>query len=185
MLESETRGEDRVAHRVQNSVIVTLSQDAMSGIRVSVSPSQAAYFAGEQFSFTITFHNTALPDGPVAPQRSTSFSPGHRAAHSISSAPLAKPPTSPGTPKTAYPSYGQSAGFPANGTGDTLRKGLVGQRHEGPRSAVEPAKQRAASKSLSVSISPQDLLNRLATDPKVVANGKALQCAWLLCALTD
>lgn len=151
----------------------------MSGIRVSVVPSQAAYFAGEHFSFTITFHNPALPDAPSGPQRSSSFSPGHhRAAHSISSAPLAKPPTSPGTPKTAYPSYGRQQDLNGNGAaGDTLRKGLVGQRHEGPRSAVEPAKQRAASKSLSVSISPQDLLNRLATDPKVIANGKALQCA--------
>ncbi|KZW00700.1 Rgp1-domain-containing protein [Exidia glandulosa HHB12029] len=146
----------------------------MSGIRVSVSPSQAAYFAGEPFSFTITFHNTAQPDAPQAPQRASSFSPGHhRAAHSISSAPLAKPPTSPGTPKTAYPAYNHSQGFPGNGS-DPLRKGLVGQRHEGPRSAVEPAKQRAASKSLSVSVSPQDLLNRLATDPKIVTNGKVL-----------
>ncbi|KAH7104289.1 Rgp1-domain-containing protein [Auriculariales sp. MPI-PUGE-AT-0066] len=151
-------------------------------IAISVAPAQAAYFAGEPFSFTITFRNTndpaeyAMPNsgshagqhtngaGSSSP-RAAAFEKGHKSSHSISSAPLARPPTSPGTPKL-LPSNGTSSPPPAS-KGDPLRKGLVGHRHEGPRSPAGATKQRGLSKSLSVNVStPQEILNRLAGDGK-------------------
>ncbi|KAJ7619056.1 hypothetical protein B0H17DRAFT_1114016, partial [Mycena rosella] len=75
------------------------------GVRIVVTPAQSSYFAGEPFSVTITFTNTRAP--APSPSRVSATSAhassygGHkRNAHSISSAPLARPPTSPGTPRT-------------------------------------------------------------------------------------
>ncbi|KAF5355720.1 hypothetical protein D9756_004398 [Leucocoprinus leucothites] len=78
--------------------------DHESPVRVVITPSQSSFFAGEQFSVTITFTNTRTSEaGPskhhleqAYPQTRTH----KRGAHSISSAPLARPPTSPGTPRT-------------------------------------------------------------------------------------
>lgn len=85
----------------------------VGGILVNVEPLQAAFFAGESFSARITFTNSHPPVVPAAnapktatlvperPATSTGVAFKHkRAAHSITygSAPLANPPTSPGTP---------------------------------------------------------------------------------------
>jgi hypothetical protein len=127
-------------------------------IRVQVSPSQNAYFAGETFSVTITFTNTRLPVNsnvtpdpasvPAPPQKSH-----RRNAHSISSAPLARPPTSPGLgsrPSDIVRALG-------SGIGDG-RKGLIGNGNvtengkgkgkevlEARRGALEKEKARSAS----------------------------------------
>ncbi|KAE9404371.1 Rgp1-domain-containing protein [Gymnopus androsaceus JB14] len=76
-----------------------MATDSDSPIRVVVTPSQSSYFAGETLSVTITFTNTRTrsPEGETdraGPSRSARTH--KRASHSISSAPIARPPTSPG-----------------------------------------------------------------------------------------
>lgn len=126
-------------------------------IRVVVTPSQASYFAGEPFSVTITFTNTRTPEAPAAPR---SASHAHRrGAHSISSVPLARPPTSPGTPRTVVPVFPSRA----NGGGSsTRRKGLIGHNLQGqlsdePPSAEVLRKRLLTSRSLSVNLAPHEL----------------------------
>ncbi|KAF6742880.1 Rgp1-domain-containing protein [Ephemerocybe angulata] len=130
--------------------LVTSDPDA--GIRVAITPSQSAYFAGEPFSVTITFTNTrSLEPGP---SRTPIY--GHkRGAHSISSAPLSRPPTSPGTPRTlAAPAVTRSK----SNTDAPIRRGLVGK---------DPslAKRKLQGKSLSVSIAPPDVEAQLSQTP--------------------
>lgn len=78
-----------------------------AGIAISVSPAQSAFFAGEEFSVTITFTNLNEPSTSYAhhfhqpPHTSapstTSFAPSHRrSAHSV-----AYPANAPHTPRTA------------------------------------------------------------------------------------
>ncbi|KAI1789190.1 Rgp1-domain-containing protein [Ganoderma leucocontextum] len=131
-------------------------------IRVVVTPSQASYFAGEPFSVAITFTNTHSPETPAPLPRSSSHT-HRRGAHSISSVPLARPPTSPGTPRTAVPVF-----LPPRTNGDSSssssRKGLIGhglptksRSSDEPPSAEVLRKRFLASRSLSISISPNDL----------------------------
>ncbi|KAF7785199.1 hypothetical protein Agabi119p4_1364 [Agaricus bisporus var. burnettii] len=80
-------------------------------VRVEISPSQSSFFAGEPFSAKITFTNVAAPE--PSPARSHK-----RGAHSISSAPLARPPTSPGLPPRKSSAFARDA-IP-------VRRGLVG-----------------------------------------------------------
>lgn len=132
-------------------------------VRVVVTPSQSSYFAGEPFSVTITFTNIRSPE--AGPPRASSHS-HKRGAHSISSAPLARPPTSPGTPRTP--------GLPipprSRTQNDKLgRKGLIGRNSEpiGNNSEpkgfdelptlIEQRRKKLLAKSLSVTISPKDL----------------------------
>ncbi|KAG2086672.1 Rgp1-domain-containing protein [Suillus cothurnatus] len=121
-------------------------------IKVKVSPTQSAYFAGETFSVAITFTNTRPNStSPI----STLSAPAHvqkshkRNAHSISSAPLARPPTSPGlSPRP--PDFVRALGI---GVGEEGRKGLIGavdgkgkgkEVLEARRSALEKAKRSAS-----------------------------------------
>lgn len=135
--------------------------DGDSPVRVVVVPSQSSYFAGEPFSVTITFTNTRLQE----PGLTKPVSHGHkRGAHSISSAPLARPPTSPGTPRSAAtPTFSR-----AKPRDDLPRKkGLIGktkhipllpQNNEPLPELIEQRRKRQlAHKSLSVSISPFEL----------------------------
>jgi hypothetical protein len=126
-----------------------------SAVRVVVTPSQSSYFAGEKFSVTITFKNTHSPETPTR-----SLSQSHkRGSHSISSAPLARPPTSPGTPRTTI------VPLPSRvNTGNKLaRKNLIGKSRL-PKGVdvlpdlMEQRRQRLLGKSLSVVVSPQELL---------------------------
>ena len=129
------------------------SSSGDSGVRVLVTPSQSSYFAGEPFAVTITFTNTrSSQSGPSRPHTHK------RGAHSISSAPLARPPTSPGTPRTSVtPVLSQPRGREDVST----RKGLVG-RSPPPKGAdelpelIEQRRKRLLAKSLSVSISPHE-----------------------------
>ncbi|CAA7266333.1 unnamed protein product [Cyclocybe aegerita] len=140
--------------------------DVDSGVRVVVTPSQSSYFAGEPFSVTITFTNTRTPE--AGPSRPSSHS-HKRGAHSISSAPLARPPTSPGTPRSAA-----TPSIPRGKPVDELprRKNLIGKpkpppvlpqsSEEIPNLIEQRRKKQLAPKSLSVSISPFELEDRLA-----------------------
>jgi hypothetical protein len=134
------------------------SGDTDSAIRVTVTPSQSSYFAGELFSITITFTNTRNPESlPLRTQSHTH----KRGAHSISSAPLARPPTSPGTPRTAVPAAPTRVN---NGGTRIVRKGFIGK---GPSptgagelpEALEQSRKRllAKSRSLSVTLAPHEL----------------------------
>ena len=71
-----------------------------TGIRISVVPAQSAFFAGEDFKVTVTFTNTR---SPTAPAKRTVSHTHKRAVHSVSYAPLARPPTSPVTPRPIIP----------------------------------------------------------------------------------
>ncbi|KAJ3783365.1 Rgp1-domain-containing protein [Lentinula aff. detonsa] len=147
--------------------------DPDSPIRVVVTPSQSAYFAGETLSVTITFTNTRTysPEGEAGPSSragaaSRSARTHKRASHSVSSAPIARPPTSsaglyrPRTPVTAA-----GSGSPAPTRQTSLgpedsqpfrRRGLVGKSgSEKDKSFPDPAEQRRRkmlSKSLSLNL---------------------------------
>ncbi|GJJ07832.1 hypothetical protein Clacol_002037 [Clathrus columnatus] len=157
--------------------------DPQTGIRITIEPSQSAYFAGEPFSCTITFANVRAGEptkprpigGNVRAVSSTDVQTGEyslplastttpvtattttiqkhkRSSHSVSSVPLARPPTSPGTPKTAIPYYGQlGIGLGANSAlnGEDVgpkRKGLVGGREENGK------ERKRIGRSMSVSV---------------------------------
>ncbi|KAG6836319.1 hypothetical protein H0H93_009157 [Arthromyces matolae] len=163
--------------------------DPDSGIRVVVTPSQSSYFAGEPFTVTVTFTNTHSPD--ASPLPGSSRPSGHkRGAHSISSAPLARPPTSPGIgpPKSSIP--GPSSSSLGLGTGThnkedvpLVRKGLIGKvpsvlpLQKGGADEVELPElleQRrkrllAKSKSLSVSIAPHEFEEQVGGEATIPA----------------
>ena len=136
--------------------------DVDSPVRVVVTPSQSSYFAGEPFSVTITFTNTRTSE--AGPSKVTG--PTHkRGAHSISSAPLARPPTSPGTPRSALVS--SQSRTPVEEL--PRRKGIIGKTrpllHQGsepiPDLIEQRRKRQLAQKSLSVSISAFELENNI------------------------
>lgn len=132
-------------------------------IRVQVLPSQNAYFAGETFSVTITFTSTRLPVNPNhATDPVSAPTPVHKShkrnAHSISSAPLARPPTSPGL-GSRPPDIVRALGV---GIGDG-RKGLIGNGNdngkgkgkevlEARRSALEREKENVRSASVDIKV---------------------------------
>ncbi|KAG8905565.1 hypothetical protein FRB99_008670 [Tulasnella sp. 403] len=126
------------------------------GIVIHVEPLQAAFFAGETFSARITFTNThPVVPPPTSEQSNYPLNGGHaiperpatvtgvsfkhkRAAHSVTygSAPLANPPTSPGTPnyssQFAMSTPSLTTALTRTMTGSTAvkppsRKGLIGQ----------------------------------------------------------
>ncbi|PPQ70636.1 hypothetical protein CVT24_000679 [Panaeolus cyanescens] len=144
-----------------------------SPIRVVVTPSQSSYFAGETFAVTVTFTNTrsiSNSSGEAGPSRPHSYT-HRRGAHSISSAPLARPPTSPGTPRSAV----TPAPPRPKPTPDELprRKGIIGKPKAKPTPTLpngsdplpelleQRRKRQLAHKSLSVSISPYELEDQL------------------------
>ncbi|KIM39016.1 hypothetical protein M413DRAFT_447380 [Hebeloma cylindrosporum] len=138
-----------------------MTADADSPVRVVVTPSQSSYFAGEPFSVTITFTNTRSPE--AGPSKPSSHS-HKRGAHSISSAPLARPPTSPGTPRSVLT---QSANRVKPVDELPRRKGFIGKTKPNPLlpqntenlpDLIEQRRKRQlAPKALSVTISPSEL----------------------------
>ncbi|KAF9552700.1 Rgp1-domain-containing protein [Agrocybe pediades] len=136
------------------------TSDASSPVRVVVTPSQSSYFAGEPFSVTITFTNTRSPT-EAGPSKA-SFQAHKRGAHSISSAPLARPPTSPGTPRSALAQQSASR-VKINNEELPRRKGFIGKAPtEFPDLIEQRRKRQLAAKSLSVSLTPKDLEDQLA-----------------------
>ncbi|KAF5385589.1 hypothetical protein D9757_006750 [Collybiopsis confluens] len=152
--------------------------DPESPIRVVVTPSQSAYFAGETLSVTITFTNTrtrspteglAEPGPSSSRPSSRSINTHKRASHSVSSAPIARPPTSPAglyrprTPTTAtppgspVPNVQGPSGLTLDGT-HTRRRGLIGKNVGSKKTSsvpdlVEQRRKKMLTKSLSLSIS--------------------------------
>ena len=143
-----------------------MSEDYITdaALRVVVTPSQSSYFAGEPLSVTITITNTRSPQAPqVVPPRSTH----KRSAHSVSSARLARPPTSPGLPKN--PLNTPSRQTPPKSSAPT-RKGLIGTAppENGPPSERVLAR-RFASKSHSADIQLHELPDSLQDDMKLLS----------------
>jgi hypothetical protein len=141
-------------------------------MEVTISPSSSCYFAGEEVTCTITFTNTNTSTASASSTRP------HRRGHSISSAPLARPPTSPGVFAKKYapspPAAAATAGVGSmknalNGSSSAppLRRGLVGSKSALEHLAKSRVKRLAASKSLSVSLS-QSHVARIVND----ASGK-------------
>lgn len=132
------------------------SPDSDGPIHVSVVPSQASYFAGEPFSVTITFTNTRSPTQPTTVRSASQGSHHKRSAHSISSVPIARPPTSPATPRTIA-----STSFPRLDDETPVRRGLIGltgrNLNGGSRHSLSESKRRTMGKSASTSFTPQDL----------------------------
>jgi len=138
--------------------------DSESPLRVVITPSQSSFFAGEQFSVTITFTNVRSPEAGTSKSHSeranTQTRTHKRGAHSISSAPLAQPPTSPGTPRTLASFSSQKLnGY--NGGELPRRRGLIGTTKVGCQDAhrpqlIEQRGKKIQAKSLSISISPQE-----------------------------
>jgi len=135
-----------------------------TALRIVVTPSQSSYFAGEPLSVTITITNTRSPSpqAQAVPPRSTH----KRSAHSVSSARLARPPTSPGLPKTPLNSpLRQGPPKPSVPT----RKGLTGTAPPGNGPPAESISQRRVSaKSLSLDIPSHELPNSLQDDAKML-----------------
>lgn len=142
------------------TLVVTMTESTVvdEAVRVTVTPSQASYFAGEVFSVTVTITNIRKPEVPL-PGRTTSQSAtyGHkRGAHSVSYVPMARPPTSPGV-RTATP---VAPAHPASNIGSVLRRGLVGKPRplkgaEKLSQTGDPSRRRVVlNKSLSVSVGP-------------------------------
>ncbi|KAI0078498.1 Rgp1-domain-containing protein [Panus rudis PR-1116 ss-1] len=146
-------------------------------IRVVVTPSQASYFAGEPFSVTITITNTRTPESLPARSASHSASNSHkRGAHSISSVPLARPPTSPGirTSVAAYPvKHAHST------EGHIVRRHLIGAGGQSSKDVLQdPSVSRRRPnlpKSLSISLVPTELPSSLSEDLKGKSPVRTLQ----------
>ena len=127
-------------------------------IQVVVNPSQAAYFAGERLTITITITNTRVPQ-PTQQPLSTSRSSHRRGAHSVSYVPMARPPTSPGT-KTVLP---VASTRPSSGGTVVVRRGIIGKTRP-PKAAdeasivTEQTKRRVSLvRSQSMSLAIDDL----------------------------
>ncbi|KAF9265604.1 Rgp1-domain-containing protein [Marasmius fiardii PR-910] len=149
-----------------------LDTDVDAPIRIQVTPAQTAYFAGEPFSVIITFTNTRSPTSTLTPGPSRL---GHkRAAHSISSAPIARPPTSPaGQPRTPTTSHAvwRDKGKEKEGAkpSSIQRKRLIGRDIEKETVSptykgsdvlpdlIEQRRKRLLAKSLSLTINPGEL----------------------------
>lgn len=154
--------------------------ESSSGIKVTVSPSKSAYFAGEPFLVTITFSNanSAISSQPSSHARGP---PTHRrSAQSVSLGPI-NSPTTPGTPKTPSYVFGHTSAAPAQEP-TPHRKGLVGKAKSreslSGSDAVPPdPKRKHPLRSQSVSssvweatpVSPRDperpVLPRLGSNP--------------------
>lgn len=143
------------------SFIMSDEQHTDTALRIVVTPSQSSYFAGEPLSVTITITNTRSPQSQTAPPRSTH----KRSAHSVSSARLARPPTSPGLPKT--PLTGPSRQVPLKSSAPA-RKGLIGTAtlRNGPPGGSTCSKRRISARSLSVDIPSQELLSSFPDEMK-------------------
>lgn len=115
-----------------------MSHETDSPIRVVVTPSQSSCFAGEMMSITITFTNTK-----TSPENSSqAVTRTHkRGAHSISTVPLAQPPTSPRSPRMVLPAVVPRK---LGENGVIERKGLIG------RSDSHSRKMRNSNRSLSL-----------------------------------
>lgn len=132
-------------------------------LEVVISPSSSCYFAGEQFQAKVTFTNTNSP--------ATARQQHRRGAHSISSAPLARPPTSPGVLSKHFP--GNSPKTPTNPVQIThphpqRRRGVIGKGQTHLVSISEPGtNHKGSSKALSLSLSPSEVSHSFTSRPEL------------------
>lgn len=145
-------------------------------IEVTIGGCESSYFAGEQVELTVTFTNTNTNTRPSS-SNSTAVTPlsahpprspaSHRkGTHSISSAPLPRPPTSPGMRQSFHTHTGPSL---HTSEPPRTRRGLIGftsalshslhhvQGNTPFNAAVSRTKRLAGSLSLSVNLSPLQL----------------------------
>lgn len=156
-------------------------------IEVTIGGCESSYFAGEQIELTVTFTNTktrpsssnsTVPPSP-RPNSPRGAASHRKGTHSTSSAPLPRPPTSPGVHQVFHthrrPSLATSSDPPRT------RRGFIGfpsvplhshrpVQPDAPLNiAVSRAQRLASSRSLSVSLSPPQLedpsSNSLAPSP--------------------
>lgn len=139
-----------------------------TALRIVVTPSQSSYFAGETLSVTIAITNTRSLQAQVVPPRSSTHT-HKRTAHSVSSARLARPPTSPGLPPKSPLNVAGPRPCPPKPPTPT-RKGLIGgatsPEHNELRGESVLAR-RIAAKSLSVDIPSHELAKTLPDDTKM------------------
>jgi len=143
-------------------------------VEVTIGGCESSYFAGEQVELTITFTNTytrpssSNSTAPLSPQPPRSPNSHRRGTHSISSAPLPRPPTSPGMRQSFHTHSRPSL---STSSDPRTRRGLIGftpapshsfhhaQRNPPFNAAVSRAKRLASSVSLSVNLSPSQLVD--------------------------
>ncbi|PVF97533.1 Rgp1-domain-containing protein [Serendipita vermifera] len=120
-------------------------------MEITIAPSSSCYFAGEEVRVKITFTNSTAPS--TVPR-------SHRRGHSISSAPLAKPPTSPGAFSHKYaPSSPQlPVPLPSN---VPRRRGMIGTGAVPETIAKAKGQRFAPSKSLSTALAQGEVLKLL------------------------
>ncbi|KAG8758419.1 hypothetical protein FRC14_008246 [Serendipita sp. 396] len=119
-------------------------------MEVTVVPSSSCYFAGEEATFDIIFTNVTTPS--VVPRSHT-----HRRGHSISSAPLARPPTSPGVFGHKYAPSSPAVVAATAPLSSPVRRGIVGSStNEHSPSNTRP--NRATPKPLPSSLSRSDVV---------------------------
>lgn len=139
-------------------------------INIVVTPSQASYFAGETFSVTVTITNARTRESsvPLAVVRSAASHAHKRGSHSISSVPMARPPTSP-VSRTASSQF-PDGGKPTDLQGGGGRRGLIGNRvsrtTNGTPEGAANGKRPGLTKSLSLSIAPHEFESHLKEDSK-------------------
>lgn len=105
-------------------------------VRIGIIPNKSSYFAGEPLELIITVENTRQPF-PQPPPASTTPPRTHihkRASHSISSAQIYRPPTSPG-PAILTSKHGLQTELSSSFT--MQRKGLVGSKHKSRSHSVD------------------------------------------------
>lgn len=130
----QTLGVQRLYRLNFYSLLKIMSEhDASSStpVQISIKPCRSAYFAGERLSVIIQVSNTRRSAIPLRQNAllspATGRSQHRRSSHSISSAPISRPPTSPGAQKPASPTT-----TPLLSTFDpnVRRTGRIGIRHQ-------------------------------------------------------
>jgi RAB6A-GEF complex partner protein 2 len=141
-------------------------------IEVTIGGCESSYFAGEQIELTVTFTNTntrpsSNSTAPASPNPPRSAPIHRRGTHSISSAPLPRPPTSPGIHQSFQTHHRPS--LSASSDSPRTRRGLIGlpsapvyslrpvQRNTPVSAHISHAKRLASSRSLSVNLSLSQL----------------------------
>ncbi|CAG7852368.1 SubName: Full=Uncharacterized protein {ECO:0000313/EMBL:CCA68600.1} [Serendipita indica DSM 11827] len=131
-------------------------------MEVTITPSSSVYFAGEQLKVTITFTNLTAPSAVTKP---------HRRGHSISSAPLARPPTSPGVFTHKYAPSSPAIAPTTGPLNAPRRRGLVGHTAPLDSPSTTRSKQTMTFKSTSTTISKSEIAH-LALENASAASAK-------------
>ena len=142
-------------------------------IEVMIGGCESSYFAGEQIELTVTFTNTnTRPSSsnlstPASPNPPRSAASHRRGTHSTSSAPLPRPPTSPGVHQVFHTHHRPSLSVSSNPP--RTRRGFIGfqsvplhshrpvQPGTPSNAPVSRSQRLASSRSLSVTLSPSQL----------------------------